>query len=416
MGSTQSDIRLMIISLGGSPEPIRLSLGRYRPEQVIFFASHDSTVLAGETLTALDYNPRMAFEITEEPNSLLECFRKARQCVQRARQSGLEPDRIMVDYTGGTKVMTAALLLASIDQRYHFNYVGGDRRDKRGVGVVLSGHERLFTEMSPWSIFAEEERRQIVTLFNRRRYAAVIEIIDGLMENELPAQIGGYFRFVRQAAFAFLRWDQFELKQAKGQLQKTQDQLASHLRDFPNAELDPFREQLARLDARLAEILAETNDLKEPHPLLVADLLNNARRKMADKRNDDAAARIYRALELYGQICFRQSTGLDNSAVPPATVPAEIREEFETRYKDPATKKLKLPLQATFRFLEHRGHEAGERFHTCQKVIKNIQSNRNQSILAHGLKPVGDKAVESIFETVAAFLQFSETYDFPQLP
>ncbi|WP_152971914.1 TIGR02710 family CRISPR-associated CARF protein [Desulfatitalea tepidiphila] len=411
-----TDIRLMIVSLGGSPEPIRLSIGRYRPEQVIFFASHDSAALAGETLAALDYKPRLAFEITEDPNSLLECFRKARQCVQRARISGLAPDRVMLDYTGGTKVMTAALLLAGIDQRYHYNYVGGDRRDKEGVGVVLSGHERLFTEMSPWAVWAEEERRQIVTLFNRRRYAAVIEIIDGLLENDLPTSIGGYFKFVRQAAYAFLRWDQFELKQAMGQLQKAQDLLAAHRRDFPNAELDAFRDELGLLSMRLEDILTQTKDLMEPHPLLVADLLNNARRQMADKRNDDAAARIYRALELYGQICFRQSTGLDNDAVPPSAVPAEIRAEFEAKYRDTKTQKLKLPLQATFRFLRHSGHEAGERFQARQNEIKKIQSNRNHSILAHGLKPVSDKAVESVFATVAAFLEFLDPYDFPQLP
>jgi len=38
--------------------------------------------------------------------------------------------------------------------------VGGSARNKDGVGIVIDGHEKLFAEMSPWSIFAEEERRQ----------------------------------------------------------------------------------------------------------------------------------------------------------------------------------------------------------------------------------------------------------------
>jgi CRISPR-associated protein (TIGR02710 family) len=415
MKSTEISIRLMIMSLGGSPEPLRVSIAACRPERVIFFASNDSVPLSGEVIGVLDYRPKLEFEITENPNSLIDCYRKARVCVDRANRSGLSPERIMVDYTGGTKVMTAALLLAGIQQKFHFNYVGGSHRDKGGVGIVISGHERMFAELSPWAVFAEEERLQIVTLFNRRRYAAVIEIIDELTQKELPYQISGYFGFVRAAADAFSLWDQFELKHALGRLNNAHDLLSDYLRRYPSAELDDFKGRLEDLAPRLQTILAQTKGLQEPHPVLVVDLLNNARRKMADKRNDDAAARIYRALELYGQICFRQLTGANNDSVEVSTVPQELQAEFVSKYRDSATAKLKLPLQATFRFLKHRGHEAGARFYAHMKAIKNIQSNRNESILAHGLNPVGDKAVASIFRTVAEFVQFSDEYDFPQL-
>jgi CRISPR-associated protein (TIGR02710 family) len=270
--------------------------------------------------------------------------------------------------------------------------------------------------MSPWAIFAEEERRQIVTLFNRRRYAAVVEIIDALAQKTIPAQIGGYLQFVRQAAIAFMRWDQFEIKSALEEIHKANDLLAAHIRFFPASDLEDFRQHLDCLEKCLQAILSQTRGLKEPHRVLVDDLLNNARRKMADKRNDDAAARIYRALELYGQICFRELTGCTNDKVQPGMVPQELREEFVSKYRDPASDLLKLPLQATFRFLKCNGHEAGKRFYSYLKEIKNIQSNRNESILAHGLNPVSDKAVESIFKTVAEFIEFKEIYDFPRLP
>jgi len=168
--------KVIIASLGGSPQPVILSVSAHHPEKIIFFASHDTVKLSAEVLAGLDYRPQVEFEIADDPNLLSECYKKCCQCIDRAETSETDPDQILVDYTGGTKVMTAALLLASIGKQFRFNYVGGDQRDKKGVGIVLNGHEKLFSEISPWVIFAEEERRKVVTLFNSQRYFSVVEV------------------------------------------------------------------------------------------------------------------------------------------------------------------------------------------------------------------------------------------------
>ena len=78
--------------------------------------------------------------------------------------------------------------------------------------------------------------------------------------------------------------------------------------------------------------------------------------------------------------------------------------------------RLKLPLSATFEYLEAVGHEAGKRFVEKKDKIKNIQSNRNKSILAHGINPVTEKAIQSIFNAVSDFVQVNDFFDFPELP
>ena len=50
------------------------------------------------------------------------------------------------------------------------------------------------------------------------------------------------------------------------------------------------------------------------------------------------------------------------------------------------------------------------------KKMKDIQSNRNQSILAHGTKPVSEYEVDSMFETMCEFLQIKTFIEFPELP
>lgn len=41
---------LMIMSLGGSPEPLKKSIDTQKPERIVSLASHDSVALAGEIL------------------------------------------------------------------------------------------------------------------------------------------------------------------------------------------------------------------------------------------------------------------------------------------------------------------------------------------------------------------------------
>ena len=407
--------KLMIISLGGSPEPLQKSLLEHQPEKIVFLASHDSILKAGEILSVLSAKPVVQSEITESPNIMFECYKAARKCVERVRKIGTAPEDVLVDYTGGTKVMTAALILATIGERYRFNYVGGALRNKDGLGTVVSGHEQMFPEMSPWSIFAEEERRQIITLFNSRRYASVLQIIDGC-QRELPRQIKDFFLFLRPVTHGFLHWEQFNHRSALESMRKGVANMEEYIARYPHEDLKDFADQTRKCITVLAAILDATKGMTRFDLILVSDLLNNARRRMADRRYDDAAARIYRALELYGQICFEKTLGYATDKVKVAHIPEAIRDEFRQKYRDSNSDFLKLSLQATYKVLQAAGHEAGKRFFQNEKKIKDIQTSRNYSILAHGITPVSENAALSIFETVSDFVQFDSAVDFPLLP
>ncbi|MBA4395771.1 MAG: TIGR02710 family CRISPR-associated protein [Syntrophus sp. (in: bacteria)] len=408
--------KTMIMSLGGSPEPLLKSIVSHQPGNIIFLASHDSVALAGEILKMLDFRPAASYEITDDPNIMYECYKKARSCVDRTKKMGVAPQNVIVDYTGGTKVMTAALILATIGQPFQFNYVGGEQRNKNGLGIVMDGHEKMFAEMNPWSVFAEEERRQIVTLFNRRRFSAVMQIIDDCSTRELPLEIVSYFAFVRPFAEGFLFWEQFQHDTALRKITSGMEKLATCLKVNRDHDLETFGHRAEQCRLFLDRLLSDTDNMKTLHPALVDDLLNNARRRMADKRYDDAAARIYRALELYGQICFQEVAGCATDTVKPDMIPEKIREEYIRKYLDAKKNVLKLPMTATFEYLKVKGHPAGIRFFEKQKEIKSIQSNRNASILAHGIQPVSEKAIGSIFATVTEFVQFTNIFDFPALP
>ncbi|OQX91368.1 MAG: hypothetical protein B6D58_08485, partial [candidate division Zixibacteria bacterium 4484_95] len=51
---------------------------------------------------------------------------------------------IVIDLTGGTKQMSAALALAATEQGLKVSYVGGEERTKDGLGTVVSGTEKIY--------------------------------------------------------------------------------------------------------------------------------------------------------------------------------------------------------------------------------------------------------------------------------
>ncbi len=408
---------IAIMSLGGSPQPLIKSISSHRPAHIIFLASHDSVALAGAILGQLDYKPTTEFEITDNPNLLFRCYTTARNCVERARRKCPSPEDVLVDYTGGTKVMSAALLLATAGYPFKFNYVGGKTEDrtKEGLGTVVDGHEVMFAEMNPWAVFAEEERRQVVTLFNRRRFSAVVEIIENCTRS-IPYHTLKYFNFVRPIAEGLLFWDQFNHKVAHRKLTEGLAALQEFLQAYPDPAVKEFENQAQRCREYVANIYDKTNKMATMHMILVEDILNNARRRIVDCQYDDAAARIYRAIELYGQIIFEETAGCPNNIVNADVIPEKIRADFIRKYRDDATGMLQLPQMATFQYLQEKNVEAGHRFMARMKEIRIIQHNRNYSILAHGIRPIDEKTVNEMMRSVQDFMDIHHFIDFPLLP
>lgn len=410
-------VKAMIISLGGSPDPLKKSISQYRPEHLIFLASHDSVQKEGEIIQALDYRPKIETEITENQNILYDCYKAAKRCIDRIAKHNICEEDVVIDYTGGTKVMSAALLLAAAGMKCKFNYVGGDVRTKDGLGVVVNGHEMMYEGANPWSAFAEEEKRQVITLFNARRYSAVIQVLDMCRSRTVPIDIEKFFTFIGYLSSALLYWDQFQHGTALRNLKQAISSFDEYVRYRKDAGYDEsFRTKLILLQEILENLIKETDDLKKMHILLVKDIINNARRRIEDRRFDDAAARLYRALEMYGQLYFEKEFGIPNDKVRPEIIPEKIRNEFMRKYHDNKTGFMKLPLHATFIALNEKGSSVGKRYFDFESKIRDIQSNRNRSILAHGIQPVSEHGIKNILSTICDFMSLDPAQDFFDFP
>ena len=154
---TQHNPKAVLISVGGSPQPIILSLNRQMPEYVCFFVSEytkDST--EKDILPNLDFKPRhWDWIITPSPEGLSECYKEITDRLPSILQKwGVDSDELVVDYTGGTKTMSVAITLATIEGSSVYSYVGGMERSNGGVGVVVDGKEKMWFFENLWNEIA----------------------------------------------------------------------------------------------------------------------------------------------------------------------------------------------------------------------------------------------------------------------
>ena len=165
----------------------------------------------------------------------------------------------------------------------------------------------------------------------------------------------------------------------------------------------------------LRRLKTERRDSQELHSLLLSDLLANAKRRIEEGKFDDAAARLYRLVEMIGQIEIERICQAKTDNFPLEKIPASLREEFEHRYRSTKDKQIKLGLEATYTILKERGSEVGQRFFQERSRFDRLQQARNRSILAHGVIPIEEERVRDLLVFVSSLMPLQDEPRFPEL-
>lgn len=379
--------KAMIISVGGSPEPLIVSIKENCPEFICFFASEQSVDKIGEIKQAAGYAFKDCKVFLNDHQDLTECYIKSQECIRRLREAGYSREDVLVDFTGGTKPMSGMLLSSSLSEGYTFIYVGGTKRDKDGLGIVKNGAEVVIKEHNPWNLYAVEQRKKLCLYFNSGQFTACQAIISDALEQCRPdsAEVE-LFNGLSLTVSGYLEWDKFEHKKARKLLSEGYGSLSLFARLTGKKNIKIFTIGIVDNLDYLNTFANQTRGYKDISRYHVLDLLGNARRRYLEGRFDDAIARLYRALEMTAQWKLQTTYGINTSKVLPEQVPNTIREQYISKYFSGDS--LQIPLVASFGLLEALGDVAGKVFNDLRVEITKILSVRNSSILAHGVQPV----------------------------
>ncbi len=411
------ELTLLISTVGGTPEPIVQSLLHWQPARVLFLATDKTRPVADAAVRsckeqggiAIPPGAQEVYPIRDEED-FCACVREMRDSLDAEVARWFARGRdypVVVDFTGGTKCMSAALALVARRWKCRFSYVGGTSRTKQGVGIVETGTERVQHSANPWDALGYQVVEDAVSVFNHGGYAAAAALLDAAVRNADKPEVKRELSTLKALIDAYAAWDRFDHKKAHQHFDdaiKNRNDLEAI---FPHAP----RALWARLERRRDHVAQLASQI-EPAAAWVEDLLHNARRRASEKRYDDAVARLYRVLEALAQVRLREQHNLPGTAaVPLDRIPEPLRTRWASRADNGA---VALGLQDDYALLDALGDPLGQAFISAGLADrgKSPLVARNQSILAHGFQPVAEKVYKALHDHVTELVR-QVVPDFP---
>ncbi len=404
--------KAMLISVGGSPQPIVKSITHYKPEYVSFFVSQQTSGVAIQIVNALrDEGISVSYEQTlcDKPDDLLDCYRKSEGAVQKILNNGYDPTETVVDYTGGTKNMSVAIALASIKYGFTYSYVGGKERTKDGVGIVIDGQEEISYSLNPWDFLAINEKERIATLFNSYQFKSAKAIAESVTSK--TTKYKALYRRLVLVIEGFYRWDLFCHEDALRMFERSK---IDEFYEYDDEWIRNFAKDVSNSIIKLKELLQEPG---KPTMAMIYDLFSNAERRYEEGKIDDAILRLYRIVEMIAQMRLSENYGINVSDIRIEQIPETIREEYQRRYLDEGDNKIKISQNTAFLLLKELDDEVGDIFVSNEKRFKAIQFSRNNSYLAHGFQSSTEKTYNSLKDFVLSLniIESSKLWQFPKI-
>lgn len=373
-------VLIMTVGTGATGEDIAhglfFSIKDSNPDLLVLIGSQKSFDTTLSHLRELINKEQIDCEVVENVIEEIIDFEKLHfeysNIIEELLKKGFALNKISVDYTSGTKAMSAALVSAALSAKVgSILYVYGERGEG---GRVKSGTERR-SSLSPIKIFSRDIFNKAIDYFNSYRYCDCIELLENF---EFHPAYDEKVKLLIKLSKLFDAWDKFNFNSAF-EICRTisPDELKIYqLKGYFEDKLKPALVKLKSNELTIEKII---------------DLISNAQRRAAEGKYDDAVARLYRALEMLGQLEFQKEFNCSTGDVKIENIPEPFRADVYEKYLDKKDQKIKIPLFGTFELLANIQNKIGLEFISMRDEIKQILSQRNNSILAHGFIPLKEK-------------------------
>lgn len=136
----------------------------------------------------------------------------------------------------------------------------------------------------------------------------------------------------------------------------------------------------------------------------IADLINNAMRRIEEERYDDAIIRLYRVLELIGEVELHEKYGIRKTDVHIEDInnldiekSAKINIKKRLDFKYP---RYQIPLTTTYFILQKLYDEVGLYYSKNKQKYQELFQKRNVSVLVHGNHKYETSEITEMLERV----------------
>ncbi len=363
------------------------SIHKIYPDHIVFFASEISQNVIeyvkelfeaddDEFIEGQDYE----IVLLEQVDNFNSCFEAFEQKIWQLDIFSEENYEIIMDYTSGTRTMSAAMACCGMFYSKDLITVSGDNKN----GIVTPGTESLQYQ-NLYKVYDKFSLMRIRNYFNANRFYTASEILENIVDEKINKE--NLLNLVK----AYYAWDNMDFIVAYDYLTKV---------DLDGFELSEIKDDLkTNLKALGAIVRSPHENLKNCY--ILASLINNSIRRAEEYKYDDAIARLYRAFELIAQIRLSTYSLISSDLDIDVLLDKNVNQEFiDSLEKTRVDGKIKIGLIKDFEVLAELGDDLGLYFAENRNKINNLTIKRNNSILAHGLESLDKEDFDQFEELV----------------
>jgi CRISPR-associated protein (TIGR02710 family) len=393
-------IKALVVAFVDDPPSAVYSINRLKPETLCFVLPEASKALVESAIQPnIQQMPRkwdwIVLADTGEFPSLYQSL--ARSLPDLVRTWEVQPGELVVDLSGATASMAAALSLVTLPWTSRLIQLSPDREGSEGDRVDLDSKTLIWTQSNPWDEQATVSRREGCELFNQGLFYAAVKLF-----REVELRVSGgqkpLYRAFADLTEGYELWERFHYRQAWDKLKTAVKalEMASLWGGPPGlkAVVPPIKANTGFLE----KLILDPAEVKEFVPL---DVLAHAHRKLVFRRDPEAAMiALVRALEGFAQVRLHKVHKIKSWDVLPEQLPHALQEICRTCYLEDIDGKYKLPLQAQFRVLAGLGDQLGQTFLREWPKMKPLLDAANHAVLGHGFEPIKAERVQQLYDVV----------------
>ncbi len=397
MSEIRAKALIMVVS---RPDAVEVAVEKIGPEIIGLISSQNIHSKIVVRASGLEDRARFLHGMVDSPMEIQDSFRRFEYLLGALVEEGYEQEDVVLDATGGTTPMRLGAVFAAmqrgirmVHQRFPQRYVDGEwkRDESKEIEVVPMDNPLESTGLL--------REGQAMELFDRRDYGASALVFADVVGKVTGAERRHFYRGLLLLSEGYGAWDVADYGMALEKLRAAREELAAGFTE------PAFAQRAAALTGRIAGHLSFLGRVRGKLSVEnVVDMVENARRRIADQgRYDDGVARLYRAVEMYHQWRLQERNALSTTDVHWDRVPKDVREIFLE-----ATHLLELPEDLDLTRARVLDRILNGAVFEDDNVFRDLLQKRNNSILAHGLKPVGEGPSRLFLEYVDAMVDRPE--------
>lgn len=387
---------VLVCTVGLRPAPVILTTLMLKPKALYLFHSPDSrrhaeAVRDDPDMHGLGLDPDRDIHLAEiSLTNAPQNYEALRSTVERAPNK-----QIVVDISGGVKVMGVSLAAAAFWQRLPVVYLLGEEIK----GIIKPFSEALKLLQNPYDYFGDTEFKLLKGFFDTHNYDAALNICITLRDTVGDVSrlgmldiLEAFIRLYRDwDAFIHSQWEDVADRRLATRLRRLLDQMGRF--DLSLAPLDQLRLNLQFLQQIERSWQPNQRDQSDLHRLV--DIFCAAQRRAKAGKYDDAIARLYRCLEMSATILLVRDWAIGHPKKPDfkalqeaAGGEAALREKFrKIAGYELSNERLGLDAQMALLAVGGKHPTAAGVYKSMSSGQEDLMEHRNRSTLAHGTVP-----------------------------